>query len=226
MANHDTDRGLLTEEAREALKPFSHTHTFHKGHLLWSEGDTEGFLVFLKSGQVKIYRLLPNGKAITLYVFGPRTVFGFMPILDDSPYPAYAQALEDCQADVISRSDLKNAVRTEPDLALLLMKHLAKRLRTAFDTIERLQSKGTDPKVASALAALADEAVNLRKELIILELPISAADFAQSLGLTPESFSRSITHLADKNIIKRLNRNRFQVLDLDALRKIAATVVY
>ncbi len=226
MANQHTDNGLLSDEAKEALKPFSHAHTFRKGRLLWSEGDTEGFLVFLKSGQVKIYRLLPNGKAITLYVFGPGTVFGFMPLLDDAPYPAYAQALEDCQADVISRSELKSAVRAEPDLALLLMKHLAKRLRTAFDTIERLQSKGTDPKVASALAALADESVHLRQELIIIELPISAADFAQSLGLTPESFSRSITHLADKEIIKRLTRNRFQVLDLDALRKIAATVVY
>jgi CRP/FNR family cyclic AMP-dependent transcriptional regulator len=183
-------------------------------------------LVFLKSGRVKISRLLPTGKAITLYIFGKGSVFGFMPFFDDAPYPAYAQALDDCEADVISRSGLRQAVHQDPEVAIVLMKHLAQRLRDAFDTIERLQSKGTDPKVAAALMALIDDSPNVAGGPIFITLPIASHEFAQSLGLTPETFSRSITHLVERSVLKRLQRNRFQILDAHALEDAAETAVW
>ena len=98
-------------------------------------------------------------------------------------------------------------------------------LRDAFDTIERLHSRGTDPKVAAAFTALITEAGNSLHNVVVFSLPISAGEFAQSIGLTPESFSRSITHLVEKGVIKRLARNRFQVLDSKALEDIAEYVV-
>ena len=222
----DVDNRHIAEETYKILKPYLVSRVFKKGQLLWSEGDTNGLLVFLKSGKVKIYRLLPTGKAITLYVFDSGTVFGFMPFFDNSPYPAYAQTLENCQADVITRDRLREVIRNDPEVAIILMRHLAKRLRDAFDTIERLHSRGTDPKVASALLALLENEAVAKPNRMILSLPISAGEFAQSLGLTPETFSRSITHLVEKGILKRLQRNRFQLLNLDELQEIAKAVMY
>ena len=222
----DNDKGKISLATRQILERYLTPRSFRKGQLLWSEGDADGLLVFLKSGRVKIYRLLPTGKAITLYIFGKGSVFGFMPFFDDAPYPAYAQALDNCEAEVISRSGLRQAVHQDPEVAIVLMKHLARRLRDAFDTIERLQSKGTDPKVASAMLALVEDAPDLSYKPVILTLPISSHEFAQSLGLTPESFSRSITHLVEKGILKRLKRNRFQVLDSEALKDVAENAMW
>ena len=222
----DNDKGKISLATLQILEKYLTPRSFRKGQLLWSEGDTDGLLVFLKSGRVKIYRLLPTGKAITLYIFGKGSVFGFMPFFDDAPYPAYAQALDNCEAEVISRSGLRQAVHQDPEVAIVLMKHLARRLRDAFDTIERLQSKGTDPKVASAMLALVEDAPDLSHKPVILTLPISSHEFAQSFGLTPESFSRSITHLVEKGILKRLKRNRFQVLDSEALKDVAENAMW
>jgi len=222
----DSDKGKISLATWQILKKYLVPRSFRKGQLLWSEGDTDGLLVFLNSGRVKIYRLLPTGKAITLYIFGKGSVFGFMPFFDDAPYPAYAQALDDCKADVISRSGLRQAVHQDPEVAIVLMKHLARRLRDAFDTIERLQSKGTDPKVGAALMALMDDSANIVDGPIFITLPIASHEFAQSLGLTPETFSRSITHLVEKNILKRLQRNRFQILDSKALKNMADTAAW
>lgn len=216
----------MPQITRQALSRHLTPRSFRRGQLLWSEGDTDGLLVFLKSGRVKIYRLLPNGKAITLYIFGKGSVFGFMPFFDGAPYPAYAQALDDCEAEVISRSGLRQAVQKDPDLAIVLIKHLAQRLRDAFKTIERLQSRGTDSKVAAALGALVEESSNLAGRPVFVTLPFSSHEYAQSLGLTPESFSRSITHLVEKRILKRLQRNRFQVLDLEALNDTGESAVW
>ncbi|AAM72942.1 MAG TPA: Crp/Fnr family transcriptional regulator [Chlorobaculum sp.] len=221
----DNNKGKASHATRQILEKYLTLRSFRKGQLLWSEGDTDGLLVFLKSGRVKIYRLLPMGKAITLYIFGKGSVFGFMPFFDDAPYPAYAQALDDCEADVISRSGLRQAVHQDPEVAIVLMKQLAQRLRDAFDTIERLQSKGANPKVAAALMALMDDSPNIAGRPLFITLPVASHEFAQSLGLTPETLSRSITHLVEKNILKRLQRNRFQILDLEALEKVAESAL-
>lgn len=226
MTQYKNNREQDYNETHKTLSKFLNPRKFRKGQLLWSEGDTDGLLVFLKTGRVKIYRLLPTGKAITLYVFDANTVFGFMPFFDDAPYPAYAQALDNCEAEVISRSGLRQAIHQDPDLSIVLLKHLAKRLRDAFDTIERLQIKGTDPKIASALLALVENDSNSSHSHVIISLPISSHEYAQSLGLTPESFSRSITHLVEKGILKRLQRNRFQILKFEALKKVAVSAMW
>ena len=215
----------LTQEAHKALAPYLVSRSFHKGQLLWGEGDTDGLLVYLKTGRVKIYRLLPTGRAVTLYIFDAGALFGFMPFLDDRPYPAYAQTLEDCKADVMYRSELSHVLRKDPEVALTLIKQLSSRLREAFDTIERLSSRGTNPKVASAIYGLVDEDAR-SDDLIFVSLPIASHEFAQSLGLTPESFSRGISILVEQGILKRLKKNRFQVIDLSQLQKAAGAVIW
>jgi predicted transcriptional regulator len=48
-------------------------------------------------------------------------------------------------------------------------------------------------------------------------LPVSSREYAGLAGLTPESFSRGITKLADLGIIHRLKANSFQILDHERL---------
>jgi len=81
--------------------------TFKAGELLWHEGDTNGMLVSLVEGRVKIYRLLPNGNSVTNYLFGPGDLFGFMPLFDDAPYPAYRIEVERRAGVDIDLSDSK-----------------------------------------------------------------------------------------------------------------------
>jgi CRP/FNR family transcriptional regulator len=215
----------LTQEAHKVLAPYLVSRAFRKGQLLWSEGDTDGLLVYLKAGRVKIYRLLPTGRAVTLYIFESGVLFGFMPFLDDRPYPAYAQALEACEADVLHRSELRQVLQKDPAVALMLIKQLSSRLREAFGTIERLSSRGTHPKVASAMYGLVAEDARI-DDLIVITLPVASHEFAQSLGLTPESFSRGISALVEQGILKRLKTNKFQVLDFAQLQKAAGGAMW
>lgn len=215
----------LAREAQDTLAPYLTSRSFRRGQLLWSEGDTDGLLVYLKKGRVKIYRLLPTGKAITLYIFDAGTIFGFMPFLDDRPYPAYAQAIQDCETAVLPRSELKRIVQHDPEVALVLIRQLSRRLREAFDTIERLSSRGANPKVAAAIYGMIAEDTRTDAPIVI-SLPISSYEFAQSLGLTPESFSRNMTILVRQGVLKRLKKNTFQVLNLSQLQKAAGTAIW
>jgi CRP-like cAMP-binding protein len=211
----------VAEEARALLAPYGHHRVFASSDLLWREGEDAGMLVAIESGRVKIYRVLPNGNAVTLYLFGPGDVFGFMPLLDGRPYPASAQALGEVAAMVVSRADLRTAFERDPGVALAMVSLLATRLREAFDRIERSSVPEVLPRVAAALATLVPEEAVVGP-LLVIELPVSSSEFAGAIGVAPESLSRGITKLVAAGVLHRLAPRRFQVLDVAALRRAAA----
>ena len=212
------ERERLAREIRALLAPYAHHQTFDAGTLLWREGDDSGLLVALESGRVKIFRAVPTGGAVTIYLFGPGDVFGFMPFLDGQPYPASAQALDEATGLVVSRTDLRAAFERDPQVALALVKLLATRLREAFDRIEQSSVPEVLPRVAAALTSLLPESAG---PLIVVELPVRAREFAAAIGIAPESLSRALTKLVQAGVLHRLGPRKLQVLDASALRQAA-----
>jgi len=214
----DPSQQELAREAVDLLRAHLHVRHFKKDNLLWREGDTSGMLVSLKKGRVKIYRALPSGRVVTLFLFGPGNVFGFLPFLDGQAYPASAQALEDVEADVMPRTALFQALRTERDLAVTLIGVLGKRLRASFDLIQSLSTPGARSRVALAMLAMVPPGVPASGAATV-ELPVSAHDFAGALGLVPETFSRALTRLVQDGIVQRAGPTRYRIVCLEGLRK-------
>lgn len=211
------------DEVFERLRPHARRRRFPKGALLWREGDDEGLLVSLVSGQVKIYRVSPTtGGIVTLFRFGPGTTFGFMPFLDGAPYPASAEALTDVEADVIAGNALSDIVASDPDVALFLVRQLARRLRESMARQAQHAFRGAVPRIAQALLELRPAAPRIGGENV-LTLPVSAREFALDLGVQPETFSRAVTKLVKRGLLRRLGASQFEVLDEVALRAAAAS---
>jgi len=202
------------------LAPYFRHRRFPAGAILWRTGDTPSLVVAIETGHIKVYRTLPDGNVAALYLFGPGELFGFLPFLDGRPYPATAEAIGEVRARTMSREGLLRALRDDPAVALPLFSFLGRRLREAFDRIELLSARGALPRVAAALVALLPESD--RRATTILSLPVSSGEFARALGITPESFSRAVTGLAEAGMIRRLGRGRFQVLDPRSLRMTAS----
>jgi len=209
-----------TKELFAMLAPYFRARRYPPGTVLWREGEPASVVLAIDSGHVRIYRMLPNGHAASLYLFGPGEFFGFLPMLDGRPYPATAETVDDVRARTMSREGFFRGLRENPPLSLPLFSFLGRRLREAFDRIEFQSSRGAIPRVAAALSAMLPD----RKggTTTIVSLPVSSGEFARALGITPESFSRAITGLAEAGMIHRLGRGRFQVLDPHSLRAAAS----
>ncbi|OIP35924.1 MAG: hypothetical protein AUK27_03235 [Deltaproteobacteria bacterium CG2_30_66_27] len=209
-----------TGKALAMLAPYFRPRRFPAGSVLWRAGETPSMVVAIETGHIKVYRTLPGGNVAALYLFGPGELFGFLPFLDSRPYPATAEAVDDVRARTMSREGLLRGLRGNPAVALPLFAFLGRRLREAFDRIELLSARGALPRVAASLAALLREGD--RGATTIVSLPVSSGEYARALGITPESFSRAVTGLAEAGMIHRLGRGRFQVLDPQALRGAAS----
>jgi CRP-like cAMP-binding protein len=117
---------------------------------------------------------------------------------------------------VVHRRDLEVALR-DPRLALALMALLARRLREAFDLIEQLSIRSALNRVASALERLVPGG-----PFPIVALQGTAKAFAETIGLTPASLSRALAELVHKGVLHRLASGKYQVIRLEALRKLAS----
>ncbi len=203
-----------------ALEPYLARRRYRAGHVLWTEGETFGRLVLLDQGRVKIVRAQPDGRSVLLHVFGPGTVFGFLPFLDGGPYPATAVTLEDVEARVMSRADLLRVIDQNPRVCMLLFEELGQRLRQAFARIDELSQRSATVRVAAALAALLP--AGRAGPLQVIEIPRPGYGFAEEIGVTPETLSRALSRLVEAGVLHRLGPGRLQVLDGKRLKDAAA----
>jgi len=207
-------------ETVKVLEPYLHARHYKAGQVLWTEGEVSGRMVLLIQGRVKAVRVLPDGSSVLLYVFSRGDIFGFLPFVDGGPYPATAIAVDDVDARVMSRSELRQAIHEDPPVAMVLLGALGKRLRQAFGRLGDQAQRSSIARVAAALSLLLPAIDHAATTLIDVPHPIH--DFAKDVGMTAETFSRAVTQLVEAGVLHRLLSPRIQVLDVQRLRSIAA----
>ncbi len=208
-------------ETMEVLEPFLHARHYAAGQVLWTEGEVSGRLVLLVQGRVKAVRVLPDGSSVLLHVFFAGDIFGFLPFVDGGPYPATAIAVDEVDARVMSRSELRQAIRKDPQVAMVLLGALGKRLRQAFGRVGDQAQRSSLARVAAALSLLLPER-GAADVTTIIDVPSPIHDFAADVGMTPETFSRAVTQLVESGVLQRLAVPKLQVLDATRLRQIAS----
>jgi len=209
------------DETVQGLAPYLNVRHYRAGHVLWNEGELSGRMVVLDRGRVKAVRSLPDGTSVLLHVFSPGDIFGFLPFVDGGPYPATAIAVDDIDTRVMSRSALREAIRKDPQVAMLLLGTLGKRLRQAFGRLGDQAQRSSPARVAAALVLLLPQEEGAGIATIV-DVPSPIHDFAADVGMTPETFSRAVTQLVDAGVLQRLAVPKLQVLDISRLQRIAA----
>jgi CRP-like cAMP-binding protein len=208
-------------ETKRVLEPYLHDRHYRAGQVLWTEGELSGRMVLLVRGRVKAVRVLPDGSSILLHVFSAGDIFGFLPFVDGGPYPATAIAVDEVDARVMTRSELREAIHEDSQVAMVLLGALGKRLRQAFGRLGDQAQRSSLARVAAALSLLLP-ATGSSDVTTVIDVPSPIHDFAANVGMSPETFSRAVTQLVESGVLQRLAVPRLQVLDAERLREIAS----
>ena len=99
---------------------------FHEGASIIREGTPGDALYVLVDGEVSVHR-----RGLPTLTLGIGSFFGEMALFDDSPRSASVVANGSVMCLVITRARLHKLLRSEPPIALGLLKELARRLRVA-----------------------------------------------------------------------------------------------
>ena len=124
---------------------------FAAGETMFRESDLGESAFIVHEGTVEIVKN-HGGQDVYLATLGPGDTIGEMSMIDDTPRSATAIAKTGVVADEIHHDDFYQALQTDREVALLLLKSLFERLREANATILQLRSGGASPAESVAPA--------------------------------------------------------------------------
>lgn len=205
----------LPEEALGAIAPVMREKRYNKGAVIVLRDEPGDALFVVTSGAVKVVLGAEDGREVILAVLGPGDFFGEMAVLDDERRSAHVIAMGEAELLVLRRDDFHAQLRSNPDLALALLREVSRRLRRANEQIARLVLLDVNGRVASLLLNLADQEDGQR-----ITRRLTHHTIAQMIGTSRETVSRTLRHLEQRGVI---SVTRKEILLRDRATLVAAS---
>ena len=179
---------------------------FENGNYIFLE-DSEGEqCFFVLEGSVKVTRLSKDGREVILAMLNEGDFFGEMSLLDGESRSANVIALEKTKVLTLDRNDFIAVVNDYPQIAVQLLKELARRLRKSDRQIASLSLSDAEKRIALCIIRFADEqGVIQNGKVNIPKTPIQQ-DIANMAGTSRETVSRALGLLEKEDLIERNGR--------------------
>lgn len=191
--------------------------SYHKGQMLFLEGQQAELLFIVYQGAVKVYKVSADGKEQILHMLSAGEIFAEVPVFAGESYPANCVALKDTIILVISRKTLLNLIKTDPQIALNMLALQAQRLREFTVQIESLTLQNSMQRLAYYLLQQCDE-------YNVVQNRLSVTTLAQVLGMTRENLSKLLSSLNRLRVIN-CELRKIAILDKKKLKQIAANAL-
>ncbi len=156
---------------------------YRAGDVLFMEGDSGAEMYVIQSGSVQVSKRIGDDER-PLATLGRGEFLGEMAILNGKPRTASAIVLEDSSCLVIDAKTLETMIQKSPEIAMRLVKKLAKRLDAADTLIQILLNPDPRARVLLGLKRQAEQFGETTPAGV--RLRISADDLAREVGIGVE----------------------------------------
>jgi len=217
---HRTVCAALSDAELSGLNEIAHHRHFSAGQIIMSDEESALFLAALRLGVVKLTRKSPDrGREIVGLLFPP-DFFGHA-FTKMNPY--FAEAVTNVDICCFPRTAFEDVVKENRDLEHRLYYYTVHEINAERDWMFVLSRKTAEKKVASFLLPLArrSQIIGCAYVAVEIDLPLSEAELADTLGLTVESVSSQFASLEERGHIKLQKKRKIMVPDYDALAKFA-----
>lgn len=204
----------LPDEALEKIEKTGTRKSFNKNDVILMEEESGTALFVIVTGKVKVARSSNDGREVILTILTDSDFFGEMAILDGLTRSATVTATEETELFMLQRNDFMNLLHEHPEISIVLLQELTRRLRAADMKIKALSLKDAEGKVASVLIQLADEVGKIKQGKVEIDkLPLQQ-DLANMAGTSRETISRTLHSFAKKGLIE-LEGSKLRILDYE-----------
>ena len=182
--------------------------TYKKGSEIYGEKEPAEYVYQVKTGAVRSYKLLSDGRRQIGAFHLAGDVFG---LENGGAHRFTAEAIIDTMVRLIRRQSLELVAESDAMVARNLLTMTTSNLQHAEDHMLLLGRKTSLDRVAAFL-------LEMDKRLTaagVMALPMSRRDIADYLGLTLETVSRALSRLHELGILGFIGNNQRQIVLLD-----------
>ncbi len=206
----------LNEAQLDRVRRNAHITDMIEGESLFFQGDDATHFYLVLAGRIKLSVVSPEGKEKVVEIMEAGATFAEALMFIDAPhYPVTATALSPSRVIGINGRDFKSMLRESIDTCFLLLGSMSYRLRGLIREIDALSlDTGTVRTVAYLLHQAPDDSDQF-------ELKIAKSVIASRLSVKPETFSRILRNLHEREVVS-IEGRKVIIHDREAMRGICS----
>lgn len=209
---------LSVEEGDNLLRTFvegRQIDKYHKKQKIFTQGNYPVRLYYLQRGKVKIFKTNGDGKELIIRISKEGDFFGYIALLEDTPYQATAEAMEECEIAAIPRSEFEELMNSHPEVSKRFIKMLARDVLTMEEHLIHMAYNSIRRKVADALLTVQEKfKVTNDKQ----NISISRENLAAIAGTATESLIRTLSDFKNEKLID-VQDGKITILNRDLIQK-------
>jgi len=188
--------------------------TFPSDAQLFFQEDPAPRLFFVHTGQIRVYRINPNGREQTLLIAGAGDSIN-LPLVFASQHEAHANAITMTDSILISISqhDFLKIVSENNEIALWVLRDISEKIRNLVELSHNLSLLSVRGRLAKFLLEQANQEGTSG-------IRWTQEDIANQIGTVREIVSRNLRQLTNEGVIT-FERHDIQIIDLQRLQEIA-----
>ncbi len=203
----DVFAGMTDAEMRR-LAERTVMRSYARGKLIARPEDPPDSIYLIKKGRVKLSRYSASGREQVLALLEPGEIYGERALAGATP--VHCEAFEDSLICVLGLRDFEELLAAKPDLALRVIKALAKRLRRAEEEIENFAFRDVPGRLSALLVRLADADMDGGPSFGGQErrhvLHLTHQDLASMIGATRETVTSVLNRFREMGLISTRRR--------------------
>lgn len=204
----------LAPTTLEAVARAAIGQSYAANQVVFLEGEPCTGLYVVQEGWLKAIKISPAGREQTVRVVGPGETFNEISILVGSANLATVVALERATLWVIPSGTMLHLLEEHPQLARVIIQHLAVRVQHLVALVEDLSLRTVEARLARLLLEQATNCVIARRRWL------TQAELAARLGTVPDVLNRALRSLIEAGHIE-VERHQIRILDPAKLETIA-----
>jgi|SRR6185437_1669682 len=200
----------LPAPALAALARHTRPFRYQPGAELFREGEACAGVFIIAAGTVRIFKLSPAGRELTIHIEHAPATVAEVPLVDGGPYPASVQAASAVEALFLGRKEFLAVCLEHPQVALASLAVFGRRLRALVGLLEAVTFGGVRQRLARLL---------LEQTRPACGPPLVSAthqELALDLGTVREVVSRNLSRFQAEGLV-RLRPRAIEILDREGL---------
>jgi CRP-like cAMP-binding protein len=190
---------LVSLEQRCRWRPY------HAGEQILDHDSPTRDVLFIVKGRIRIVNYASSGREIAFAVVEAGGHVGELAALDGKARSASVIAVTDCTIASLPAEVFGTLLERHASVAVALLQHLSKIIRTSDERIAELSVLGAVPRVYRELLRLAEPDPADPSAWRIAELP-TQHDIASRVGATRETVARALGQILTSGVVRRSGR--------------------
>lgn len=197
----------LPKDARTKFLALARTHHYDSGMTVVRQGDPARGVFLIRSGLVRMFYVTASGRTLAVRMAMTSGILGLTDTISGVTHGLTVETLAPTELDYVAREPFLGFLLEHPQVAVRLLKHIGKEFKQLhtelWATTDEVPLSERLLRRLKELAAICGEPV---AEGVLLGLPLTVQDLADTLWCSRQWASKLLVDLEKEGLLKRQGR--------------------